>query len=123
MKKIQDKKPVLPADYWHAVDADYGYSSYESWDWPPSPLPPSPPPVHNPYQDHRCTPMVEHQTTRNQNKRARDRIAFTIRYTVNGWRLIGEGISVSREDTEGMPVVQCPFCHQRMFVGNQVTIE
>lgn len=91
-------------------DDDYDpYEEYERNDPPPARA--------RLYKDHRCFPMADHEKRRNEGKSYRHHRKFVIRHSQEGWKLI------DNDAAEGMSVVQCPFCHERMFVGNQVTIE
>jgi hypothetical protein len=67
-------------------------------------------------EDHQCQGMINHENERNAGKHWVSRRKFVIKHTDGGWKLFDN-------DSEYMAVVQCPFCYQHMFVGNQVTIE
>jgi len=61
------------------------------------------------YRPHRCVEMEYYEHFHRMR-------SFVIRYEDGNWYLFDH-------DSRGMIIVQCPFCHYRMFVGNQVSIE
>lgn len=70
-------------------------------------------------KDHRCKEMISHEYERNKNKLFTTKkyyIEFVVKYDQGKWNLYNN-------DIKGMVIVQCPFCHKKMFAGNEVTIE
>lgn len=68
----------------------------------------------NPYADHKCQEMVA-ENQRRKRQYGGDR-KWIIKFKKDKWVL-------QAANADDMPVVQCPFCHKRMWSGNQVEIE
>lgn len=67
--------------------------------------------------NHRCREMLSHEYERNLKKpKGAILFKFMIKYSQGEWNLYNN-------DEKGMVIVQCPFCHHKMFAGNEVTIE
>ena len=66
-------------------------------------------------KEHRCENMVKDESFRNFNFGGKLR-RFSMRFKDGGWYFYNN-------ETPGQLFVQCPYCHQRLWVRNEVTIE